>query len=61
MEEPQHRIRAAHSEDTVTVYQAYSPESACSLSCLQTSGESRSSSARRGLLLADELAPIRTG
>ncbi|MFG3030791.1 DUF4291 domain-containing protein [Streptomyces sp. NPDC048253] len=26
MEEPQHRIRAAHSESTITVYQAYSPE-----------------------------------
>ena len=26
MEEPQHRIRAAYSESTVTVYQAYSPE-----------------------------------
>ncbi|WP_190012898.1 DUF4291 domain-containing protein [Streptomyces lucensis] len=26
MEEPQRRIRAAHSESTVTVYQAYSPE-----------------------------------
>lgn len=26
MEEPQRRIRAAHSESTITVYQAYSPE-----------------------------------
>ncbi|MFJ4782911.1 DUF4291 domain-containing protein [Streptomyces sp. NPDC088794] len=26
MEEPQHRIRAAYSESTITVYQAYSPE-----------------------------------
>ncbi|MEU9389297.1 DUF4291 domain-containing protein [Streptomyces sp. NPDC048324] len=26
MEEPQHRIRAAHSESTITVYQAYSPD-----------------------------------
>ncbi|KPI25631.1 Protein of unknown function DUF4291 [Actinobacteria bacterium OV320] len=26
MEEPQHRIRATHSESTITVYQAYSPE-----------------------------------
>ncbi|MFJ9583063.1 DUF4291 family protein [Streptomyces acidicola] len=25
MEEPQHRIRAAHSESTITAYQAYSP------------------------------------
>lgn len=26
MEEPRHRIRAVHTESTVTVYQAYSPE-----------------------------------
>ncbi|MCX4857386.1 DUF4291 domain-containing protein [Streptomyces canus] len=26
MEEPQHRIRAAHSESTINVCQAYSPE-----------------------------------
>jgi hypothetical protein len=26
MEEPQHRIRAAYSESTITVYQAYSPQ-----------------------------------
>ncbi|MFF4273246.1 DUF4291 domain-containing protein [Streptomyces sp. NPDC001536] len=26
MQEPQRRIRAAHSESTITVYQAYSPE-----------------------------------
>ncbi len=26
MEEPQHRIRAAYAESTITVYQAYSPE-----------------------------------
>ncbi|MFL4948461.1 DUF4291 domain-containing protein [Streptomyces sp. MMS24-I31] len=26
MEEPQRRIRAAHSESTITVYQAYSPD-----------------------------------
>ena len=26
MEEPQHRIRAAHSQSTVTVNQAYSPQ-----------------------------------
>jgi hypothetical protein len=26
MDEPQHRIRAAYSESTITVYQAYSPE-----------------------------------
>ncbi|MFB7511398.1 DUF4291 family protein [Streptomyces broussonetiae] len=26
MAEPQRRIRAAHTESTVTVYQAYSPE-----------------------------------
>ncbi|MER5198070.1 DUF4291 family protein [Streptomyces sp. NPDC002884] len=26
MEEPRHRIRAAHSDSTITVYQAYSPE-----------------------------------
>jgi hypothetical protein len=26
MEEPQHRIRALHTDSTITVYQAYSPE-----------------------------------
>ncbi|MBK3566132.1 DUF4291 family protein [Streptomyces sp. MBT62] len=26
MEQPQHTIRAAYSESTITVYQAYSPE-----------------------------------
>ncbi|MFI1730411.1 DUF4291 family protein [Streptomyces acidicola] len=25
MEEPQHRIRAAYAESTITVYQAHSP------------------------------------
>ncbi|MFD7939607.1 DUF4291 family protein [Streptomyces sp. NPDC059755] len=26
MEQPRHGIRAAHTESTITVYQAYSPE-----------------------------------
>lgn len=26
MEEPQHRVRALHTADTITVYQAYPPE-----------------------------------